>query len=92
MWLNEGPVALIVVSFLWGTYTPLLRFLYDIPGIPTRIIIIISISIIISSSCSSSVTLSCTRPYHRHTLMISLLIPTHRRAVLSQQGPRPPRC
>eukprot|EP00192_Tetraselmis_astigmatica_P004521 CAMPEP_0117660632 /NCGR_PEP_ID=MMETSP0804-20121206/7070_1 /TAXON_ID=1074897 /ORGANISM="Tetraselmis astigmatica, Strain CCMP880" /LENGTH=436 /DNA_ID=CAMNT_0005467371 /DNA_START=375 /DNA_END=1685 /DNA_ORIENTATION=- len=30
-----GIVALIGVAFLWGTYTPVLRFLYDIEGAPS---------------------------------------------------------
>eukprot|EP00951_Prasinocladus_malaysianus_P020999 scaffold173094_cov43-Prasinocladus_malaysianus.AAC.2 len=33
-WLGGGMVALVMVAFLWGTYTPVLRFVYAIDGTP----------------------------------------------------------
>lgn len=32
VWLKSGTMALWGVAFLWGTYTPLLRYLYAIDG------------------------------------------------------------
>eukprot|EP00873_Tetraselmis_striata_P016737 jgi/Tetstr1/437001/TSEL_002740.t1 len=35
VWLKSGTMALWGVAFLWGTYTPLLRYLYAIDGAPS---------------------------------------------------------
>uniref|UniRef100_A0A061R8Z7 Drug metabolite transporter superfamily n=1 Tax=Tetraselmis sp. GSL018 TaxID=582737 RepID=A0A061R8Z7_9CHLO len=34
-WFHVGTFALVAVAFLWGTYTPVLRFLYANPGAPS---------------------------------------------------------
>ena len=74
-----GQLSLLGVAFIWGTYTPALRFLYQTPGPPSAAVLTgIRSTIQALTLVLPSLLLSATPPPLPHTALLGCLLRSHR--------------